>query len=276
MLGQLVPCGGGPPIALLKPRLLVGRHNYCDIPLNFATVSGRHCELEFLEGYWFVRDLGSSNGTHVNGVICSAQRLLPNDVLSVAKHRYTVVYSPPVGHTPSRGTMAPVGWGEGVPMPARVQPPVPPIRLNAGEEAGLGRLLPCGGGTPILLPKSPLVVGRLPGCDIVLPFGSVSARHCQLEYNDGQWSVRDLGSRNGIRVDGVRCESNSLPPGSVLAIANFRFQIVYKSRPEQPSKERSVFAHSLLAKAGLLDVMRELPAEEEDKSKKRQTLDDTD
>jgi adenylate cyclase len=256
-----------------------GRHNYCDIPLNFATVSGRHCELEFLEGYWFVRDLGSSNGTHVNGILCSAQRLLPNDVLSVAKHRYCVVYTPPAGRAPSRGTMTPVGWGEGMPippLPTRDKPSAPPMRSRADEDTTLGRLLPCGGGAPIALPRSPLVIGRQSGCDIVLPFGSVSVRHCQLEYNDGQWSVRDLGSCNGIRVDGIRCESKSLPPGSVLAIANLRFQIAYKSRDEKPSNERSVFAQGLLAKAGLLDVMRELPAEEEDRSNKRQTLDDAD
>ena len=275
MLGQLVPCGGGPPIALLKPHLLVGRHNYCDIALNFATVSGRHCELEFLEGYWFVRDLGSSNGTQVNGVICSAQRLLPNDVLSLAKHRYSVVYTPPAGRTPSRGTVMPAGWEEGVPLPVRVQPPTPSMRPKATEEAGLGRLLPCGGGVPIVLAKSPLVVGRLPGCDIVLPFGSVSARHCQLEYNDGQWSVRDLGSRNGIRVDGVRCESRALRPGSVLAIANLRFQIVYTSRGEKP-REQSIFAQGLLAKAGLLDFPQGQPAEDEDRLNKRQTLDEVD
>src|SRR5439155_17701283 len=62
MLGKLAPCGGGPPIPLLKPKLLVGRQRFCDIPLNFPNVSSRHCELELIDGYWFVRDLGSSNG----------------------------------------------------------------------------------------------------------------------------------------------------------------------------------------------------------------------
>jgi adenylate cyclase len=280
MLGQLVPCGGGPPIPLLKHRLLVGRHNYCDIPLSFATVSGRHCELEFLDGFWFVRDLGSSNGTHVNGIICSSQRLLPNDVLSVAKHRYTIVYTPPAGRTPPRGIMASLGWGGGMPMPAAPvrdkppSPPVAPLRDSAGAETALGRLLPCGGGTPITLSKSPLVIGRHPGCDIVLPFGPVSGRHCQLEYNDGQWTVRDLGSRNGIRVDGVRCEAKSLPPGSILAISNLRFQIVYPHRKEKPAAEPSVFAQSLLEKAGLLDVPGKPHVEAEDEPKKRLTLDD--
>jgi pSer/pThr/pTyr-binding forkhead associated (FHA) protein len=72
MLGKLVPCGGGPPTPLLRPKLLVGRRSSCHIPLPFATVSARHCDLELLDGSWRVRDLGSSNGTRVNGLLCTA------------------------------------------------------------------------------------------------------------------------------------------------------------------------------------------------------------
>jgi adenylate cyclase len=279
MLGQLVPCGGGPPIALLKPRLLVGRHNYCDVPLRFGTVSGRHCELEYLEGYWFVRDLGSSNGTRVNGIICSAQRLLPNDVLSIAKIRFAVVYTLPAGRTPSRGTAVPAGWGENPPSQQAPRTKaekivVRPVSPSTGAGA-LGQLLPCGGGDPIPLHKPQLVAGRHADCDIVLPLITVSGRHCRLEWADGQWSVRDLGSRNGVRVDGVRCELKSLPPGSVLAIANLRFQVVYPPRDAEPVEQPSVFSQSLLAKAGFPGGFSESPTGGEEESHKRYELNDT-
>jgi adenylate cyclase len=90
MLGVLVPCGGGPPIPLLKPRLVVGRDPSCDLPLDLTYLSARHCELEVRDGFWHVRDLNSSNGTRVNGTPCTAQRLLPGDVLSLATYRFTV------------------------------------------------------------------------------------------------------------------------------------------------------------------------------------------
>ena len=45
MLGKLVPCGGGAPLPLLKPRLLVGRQRGCDLLLGYPSVSSRHCEL---------------------------------------------------------------------------------------------------------------------------------------------------------------------------------------------------------------------------------------
>src|SRR5262245_20442866 len=93
MYGELVPQGGGDPVPLLKKRLLVGRRDSCDIALRFPNVSSRHCELEFLDGYWLVRDLGSSNGTKVNGVRMRSKWVLPGDELTVAHHRFKVDYN---------------------------------------------------------------------------------------------------------------------------------------------------------------------------------------
>lgn len=94
MLGELIPCGGGDPIPLLKKRLLIGRRSRCDITLRFPNVSSHHCELELVNGYWSIRDLGSRNGTKVNGVRCQSKWLMPGDVVSVAKHRYELSYTP--------------------------------------------------------------------------------------------------------------------------------------------------------------------------------------
>lgn len=94
MLGELNPCGGGDPIPLLRPRLIVGRQSRCDIALRFDNVSSTHCELELTNGYWYVRDLGSRNGIKVNGTRCDTHWLMPGDVLSVAKHRYEINYTP--------------------------------------------------------------------------------------------------------------------------------------------------------------------------------------
>jgi adenylate cyclase len=73
---------------------MVGRRTSCDISLRFPNVSSHHCEVELINGYWRVRDLGSTNGIKVNGVRCDSKWLMPGDVLSVAKHHYEVIYSP--------------------------------------------------------------------------------------------------------------------------------------------------------------------------------------
>ena len=92
--GELLPQGGGDPIPLLKPRLLVGRRESSDIVLRFPNVSGRHCELTLIDGYWFVKDLGSSNGTKVNGTRITEQRIEPGDTLSVGKYSFEIAYQP--------------------------------------------------------------------------------------------------------------------------------------------------------------------------------------
>jgi predicted component of type VI protein secretion system len=94
MFGELHPIGGGDPIPLLKKSLLVGRRESCDIVLRFSNVSAHHCQLEIEGGYWYVHDKQSRNGVKVNGVRITDKRLDPGDILSVAKHKYEVRYSP--------------------------------------------------------------------------------------------------------------------------------------------------------------------------------------
>jgi adenylate cyclase len=95
MFGELVPFGGGDPIPLMKSELLVGRRESCDIVLRFSNVSAHHCELMVEQGYWFVKDLNSRNGTKVNGLrVTAKKRIDPGDRLSVAKHHYELRYSP--------------------------------------------------------------------------------------------------------------------------------------------------------------------------------------
>jgi adenylate cyclase len=92
--GELIPIGGGDTIPLLKEKLLVGRRESCDIRLRFDNVSAHHCQLFLEQGYWFVKDLGSRNGTKVNGKRVSRKRVDPGDTLSFAKHQYELHYQP--------------------------------------------------------------------------------------------------------------------------------------------------------------------------------------
>lgn len=94
MLGELLPVGGGDPIPLLKPLLTVGRRESSDIVLRFPNVSGNHCELELVDGYWHVHDLDSRNGTKVNGERVKKHRLDPDDKLSIARHVFEIRYDP--------------------------------------------------------------------------------------------------------------------------------------------------------------------------------------
>lgn len=116
----------------------------------------------------------------------------------------------------------------------------------------LGKLTPVAGGDPIPLLDERVVIGRDRGCGIRLHFSTVSTKHCQLDFRDGYWCVLDLGSRNGIRVNGEPVLEGWLMPGAKLAVANFRFEIDYTPKSDEPPPPLDPMAGgSLLQKAGL-------------------------
>jgi adenylate cyclase len=92
--GELVPIGGGDPIPLIRDKLVIGRRESCDICLRFPNISGMHCELTYQEGYWYIRDLDSTNGIRVNGEKVGHKPLSTEDEISIANRRYTIKYTP--------------------------------------------------------------------------------------------------------------------------------------------------------------------------------------
>lgn len=80
-------------------------------------------------------------------------------------------------------------------------------------------------GPDIPLDRPLTVVGRDPRSDARLDSILVSRRHCCLATGRGEVAVRDLGSTNGIRINGQRVEAGRLRPGDELSIGRFRFRL---------------------------------------------------
>jgi predicted component of type VI protein secretion system len=79
---------------------------------------------------------------------------------------------------------------------------------------------------PDLALDQDLVVGRHPSCDARLDSLRVSRRHCRITREDGEIVVRDLGSTNGIRINGQRVDVGRLQVGDELSIAHLRYLLV--------------------------------------------------
>ena len=94
----------------------------------------------------------------------------------------------------------------------------------AGE---YGQLTPVGGGDPIPLLKKRLMVGRSGEADIQLKFNNVSTQHCRLTLEQGYWFVRDLNSRNGIKVDNRTVSRKRVDPKSRISIARHEYVLEY-------------------------------------------------
>lgn len=72
-----------------------------------------------------------------------------------------------------------------------------------------------------------VIVGRDRSCDVVVPHADVSGHHCQLFLYSGWWYVKDLHTKNGIRINGQHVLRRRLNPGDVLSVAKHRFEIQY-------------------------------------------------
>jgi pSer/pThr/pTyr-binding forkhead associated (FHA) protein len=92
MRARLVSADGGPSIDLTKDMTLFGRDEDCDVRLDHKSISKLHCVIVKTDGVLLLRDLGSTNGTRVNGQRVRRAALLPNDTLSIANLKYTVKF----------------------------------------------------------------------------------------------------------------------------------------------------------------------------------------
>jgi predicted component of type VI protein secretion system len=87
------------------------------------------------------------------------------------------------------------------------------------------QLLALTDGPSILLDKPILLLGRHGECDIQLNSRKVSRRHCCIAQVHDYLVVRDLGSTNGIRINGHRVVEGRLGAGDELTVGNFRYQV---------------------------------------------------
>jgi hypothetical protein len=70
------------------------------------------------------------------------------------------------------------------------------------------------------------VLGRDPGCDVVLNDTKCSRRHAVVEETDGRILVRDTGSANGIYVNGRRVDSAVLAPGDAVKLGDVMLRVL--------------------------------------------------
>src|SRR5205085_2281846 len=80
-------------------------------------------------------------------------------------------------------------------------------------------------GPSILLDKPILLFGRHQECDVQLNSKKVSRRHCCVALLKDYLVVRDLGSTNGVKINGERVTEGKLVPGDELTVGNFRYQV---------------------------------------------------
>lgn len=90
-------------------------------------------------------------------------------------------------------------------------------RVESPRQA-MSRALLVGDDKRTVVSGDPFVIGRSRECDLVLDDPNVSRRHAELRREDGGWAVVDLGSTNGIKLNGKRSRGGRLNPGDEITL----------------------------------------------------------
>lgn len=79
----------------------------------------------------------------------------------------------------------------------------------------------------ISVTRTPVVIGRMSSCDVVLADSNVSRRHAELRREGSDWVIEDLGSTNGTLVDGKLAKQHTLSGGEMLSFGTsaLRFEL---------------------------------------------------
>ena len=209
----------------ISGRHVIGRDLGCDFTVSSESISRRHARLDLREGQLAVTDLGSANGTFVNGRRVREHVLRVGDEIRFDMESFRV--EGPVD--PGRTSVRP---------PATAATRVGRDSRDTGATVvsnGPSRLEVVAGmaAKSFGLSKAKYLVGRSAGSDIQLPEGSVSSRHAQLEKIGGGWRLTDLQSTNGTFVNGQRIDSAELKPGDRIRFGNVG--VNYSHHAPQPA-----------------------------------------
>jgi pSer/pThr/pTyr-binding forkhead associated (FHA) protein len=90
------------------------------------------------------------------------------------------------------------------------------------------------GGSEVALDKDRVTLGRGADADVVLDDASVSNQHAVLELAGAGFRIRDLGSTNGVRVNGGRVAASELKHGDRIEIGSLSFRYRLEARKASP------------------------------------------
>lgn len=218
---------------LSKPTTTVGRDELADIPLfGDMSVAKDHVHLD-LQGY-MVTLRAAGGRVSVNGTDSQVAYLKPGDLIRVGRHdlrfhqRWEYRAAPQVHYQPY-GAQQPYAYQQ----PRAHQQVFTAQQPHAGYVAPQTSAFPAVGmGTLALVvssgphvnerfqfPPGSFKIGRETNCGVFLPNDTLISRlHAELEWNGNQWMVRDLNSRHGLWVNGVRTMEHALNVGDQIGV----------------------------------------------------------
>ena len=227
--GKLVLIRDGVPVeefALPDGVVTLGRAEINDVVLNHHTVSRAHAKLERSDAGWTIIDLGSANGTRVNGVPVQKKTISSGDALSL-------------GDSALRFESAEIRQEPAVTQIASLKD----LEQTLAEETLVSTLKNTrdprlvihkpGKTAEVPLVEEVVTLGRDPDSRIFLDDPEASRHHARIEHRGHSLLYRDLDSRNGTWLGSERVHEHVFKDGDALRIGHLRLIFKAGFAPEE-------------------------------------------
>lgn len=190
----------------------LGRHPNNDLIVKAEGVSRFHCEIAIdSRGRVTVKDLGSANGTYINGKKIAEVLVRVNDVLQIGTAKYLFVAGS--SHIPLQDPEE-----TATQLFKIIGIVITPVNHDARHHFW-----------PV---NTVSTIGRVASNTIAINSGSISRRHAQIEVYENRVILSDLGSANGTFVQEQRIQQQELKDGDVFGVADFRFVVKFEMKQQ--------------------------------------------
>jgi pSer/pThr/pTyr-binding forkhead associated (FHA) protein len=221
--GKLIlldPNGPEQEFELAKSSISLGRATTNDIILDDARVSRRHAQLDCGPQAVSLVDLGSSNGTRVNGIRIDRATLIPGDTISLGSQQLRYRVEDPtedVGLTVIDTQMQ---------LDQTINDEYLPVVINETSSPSLVVFTGDRTWSLDLRDLDQATIGRDESCALLIDASNVSRRHAEVQRRGEAFLLKDLGSTNGTWVHGKQIHQHILEDGDVFGIGPA--QIIFK------------------------------------------------
>ena len=206
-------------IQITKDATRLGREPGLDVVIaaTAANVSRRHAEIRHQQGVYHLVDLGSFNGTFLNGRrIATGEVLHDDDVIQLGPGGPSLRFRSPANQDAHR--TAQMGQSSGRHQSGRLAQPKNQTIFatpdTGGSQATLRGGDPCSEDPQVFLQRPldrpQLSIGRGDECDISLDGLLISNNHARISQSSSGITIEDLNSTNGTYVNGQRITSRTL------------------------------------------------------------------
>lgn len=204
-------------VPLVRDEITIGRKEGNTIRLTERNVSRRHARLVKANGRFVIEDLHSYNGVRLNGQRIGGETPLDaGDQIQIGDYHIALQ----VDGTDSVGTIPEQRSPHLADADtAMIAAPGPPARLVM--------ITPPAPGAEFALTGERCRIGRAEDLDVWVNHRSISREHAEVQkVADGGLRLIDLGSANGVRVNGKDVQNALLEAGDVVELGQVRFRFV--------------------------------------------------